>query len=89
MNETTIWPLNETTAWQGTTKMDHTTILPDITTIDYTTAGTKAPTTEIPEVWGFISAGIAILFFGSNFVPVKKYETGDGNYTVIDIHTFV
>lgn len=37
-----------------------------------------SPPEEIPELWGFITAGIAILFFGSNFVPVKKYETGDG-----------
>ena len=27
---------------------------------------------------GYIGAIIAVLFFGSNFVPVKKYETGDG-----------
>lgn len=39
-----------------------------------------SPPEEIPELWGFITAGIAILFFGSNFVPVKKYETGDGMF---------
>jgi glucose uptake protein GlcU len=27
---------------------------------------------------GFICAGVAVLCFGSNFVPVKKFETGDG-----------
>jgi len=27
---------------------------------------------------GFIAAAISVLFFGSNFVPVKKFETGDG-----------
>ncbi|XP_065837024.1 transmembrane protein 144-like [Oscarella lobularis] len=27
---------------------------------------------------GFIAAFVAILFFGSNFVPVKKIDTGDG-----------
>jgi len=31
-------------------------------------------------VWvGYICAIVAIVFFGSNFVPVKKYDTGDGN----------
>jgi len=30
------------------------------------------------DTTGFIAAGIACLCFGSNFVPVKKYETGDG-----------
>ena len=27
---------------------------------------------------GFLCAGISVLFFGSNFVPVKRVETGDG-----------
>lgn len=29
---------------------------------------------------GFLAAGIAVLGFGSNFVPVKKFETGDGMF---------
>lgn len=29
---------------------------------------------------GFISSSVAILLFGSNYVPLKKYDTGDGNY---------
>ena len=29
---------------------------------------------------GFISSTVAIVLFGSNFVPLKKYDTGDGNY---------
>lgn len=28
---------------------------------------------------GYIGALVAVAFFGSNFVPVKKYDTGDGN----------
>jgi hypothetical protein len=39
---------------------------------------TPLPSTEISEAWGFSMAGIAILFYGSNFVPIKKFETGDG-----------
>lgn len=31
-----------------------------------------------PDWVGYISCFIAIIFFGSNFVPVKKFETGDG-----------
>lgn len=27
---------------------------------------------------GFLAAAIAVVFFGSNYVPVKKFETGDG-----------
>lgn len=29
---------------------------------------------------GFISSSIAIILFGSNFVPLKKYDTGDGMF---------
>ncbi|XP_042325878.1 transmembrane protein 144 isoform X2 [Sceloporus undulatus] len=29
---------------------------------------------------GFTSSGIAILLFGTNFVPVKKFDTGDGMF---------
>ena len=32
------------------------------------------------ETIGFICAAIAVVFFGSNFVPVKKYKTGDGMF---------
>lgn len=28
--------------------------------------------------YGFISCGVAVFFYGSNFVPVKKITTGDG-----------
>ncbi|XP_076468462.1 transmembrane protein 144-like isoform X1 [Babylonia areolata] len=56
--------------------------------VQQTTASASAGvTTEVtnttksdayPASVGFIAAGIAVLFFGSNFVPIKKYETGDG-----------
>lgn len=29
---------------------------------------------------GYIGATIAVLGFGSNFIPVKKYNTGDGMF---------
>ncbi|KAH0616062.1 hypothetical protein JD844_026873 [Phrynosoma platyrhinos] len=29
---------------------------------------------------GFTSSGIAVLLFGTNFVPVKKFDTGDGMF---------
>lgn len=35
--------------------------------------------TDHHEYLGYIGAMVAVVFFGSNFVPVKKYETGDGN----------
>jgi len=30
------------------------------------------------EWTGYVAAAVAVLFFGSNFVPVKKFESGDG-----------
>lgn len=35
---------------------------------------------------GYIGAIVAVLCFGSNFVPVKKYETGDGESHVCLAH---
>eukprot|EP01087_Luapelamoeba_hula_P003875 TRINITY_DN1375_c0_g1_i3.p1 TRINITY_DN1375_c0_g1~~TRINITY_DN1375_c0_g1_i3.p1 ORF type:complete len:174 (+),score=9.08 TRINITY_DN1375_c0_g1_i3:62-583(+) len=29
---------------------------------------------------GYIAAGVAVVFFGSNYVPVKRFETGDGMF---------
>nr|XP_033797259.1 transmembrane protein 144 isoform X2 [Geotrypetes seraphini] len=34
---------------------------------------------------GFTSSMISVVLFGSNFVPVKKFDTGDGNITVVPI----
>ncbi|XP_057275053.1 transmembrane protein 144 isoform X2 [Pezoporus wallicus] len=34
---------------------------------------------------GFTSSAVAVLLFGTNFVPVKKFDTGDGNVTVVPI----
>ena len=34
----------------------------------------------IPPAVGFITLVVAILFYGSFFLPVKKYETGDGMF---------
>lgn len=47
------------------------------TTIATTTA---APAVVIPAYWGYLSLVIAVFFFGSNYLPVKQYETGDGMF---------
>ncbi|XP_014346971.1 transmembrane protein 144 [Latimeria chalumnae] len=31
-------------------------------------------------IFGFTSCAVAVFFFGSNFVPVKKFDTGDGMF---------
>ena len=37
---------------------------------------TKAPTDAVPTYVGFIALTISVLFLGSNFLPVKVFETG-------------
>lgn len=32
---------------------------------------------------GFTSSTVAVLLFGTNFVPVKKFDTGDGKLIYI------
>lgn len=32
---------------------------------------------------GFISSAVAVVLFGSNFVPVKKFDTGDGKMFIL------
>jgi hypothetical protein len=66
---------NVTTDLMTTKIMNLTTHL---TTVGMANVTTPLPSTEISEAWGFSMAGIAILFYGSNFVPIKKFETGDG-----------
>ena len=57
-----------------------------VTTQDYITTQEYNTTTEesdsIPEYVGFIAVIIAILFYGITYAPVKKFDTGDGKYTV-------
>ncbi|ELT94008.1 hypothetical protein CAPTEDRAFT_3325 [Capitella teleta] len=70
INATTAAAINATTA----AAINATTTAP----VEPTTA---APSPEsIPELWGFIAAAVAVILFGSNFVPVKKFETGDGMF---------
>ena len=67
---------NVTTDLMTTKIMNLTTHL---TTVGMTNVTTPPQSTaEFSEDWGFVIAGIAILFYGSNFVPIKKFETGDG-----------
>ncbi|MBN3295448.1 TM144 protein, partial [Amia calva] len=41
----------------------------------------KSNTTNSTElVYGYVSCAVSAVFFGSNFVPVKKFDTGDGMF---------
>eukprot|EP00937_MAST-01D_sp_MAST-1D-sp2_P002549 g2549.t1 len=38
------------------------------------------PGTEMSDDIGYVFAILAVVFFGTNFIPVKQYETGDGMF---------
>ena len=56
--------------------MDLSSILTNTTLVSTTTA----PDVIIPAYWGYLSLVLAVFFFGSNFLPVKQYETSDGMF---------
>lgn len=58
----------------------NTSMVPPVT---YTTAATNTTSAHeiikpYPEYVGYIAALVAIVMYGSNFVPIKKFYTGDG-----------
>ena len=61
-----------------------TTIL---TTIFSTT--TSAPQDTIPSYAAFILLFVSILFLGSNFLPIKQFETGDGMFFQLVLTTAI
>ena len=51
----------------------------DIFILDDVSNGTHKNNTGVSSTAvGFIGAAVAVLFFGSNLVPIKKADTGDG-----------
>ena len=50
--------------------------------MDYTHCGNTTDMCAGPkhgtEWMGWVGAIIAVVFFGSNYIPVKKFDTGDG-----------
>ena len=48
--------------------------------LDTTEVTTAVPSdsSEYPMYVGYICCIVGVVFFGSNWVPVKKFETGDG-----------
>ncbi|XP_060064810.1 transmembrane protein 144-like [Ylistrum balloti] len=78
-NTTTISP---TTLSPNMTTLSSlvTTISPNITTLfpNVTTIPPDCDTS--PAFVGYIAAAVAVLCYGTNFAPVKKFETGDGMF---------
>ncbi len=32
--------------------------------------------------WGYLGLILSIILFGTNYIPVKKYDAGDGNIVI-------
>lgn len=50
---------------------------------------TSAPLDPAQTYLGFGALCISILFFGSNFLPVKQFETGDGMFFQLILTTAI
>lgn len=50
----------------------------DLVTSSYLAANTTtvSPPTQVPNYVGFICLAVSVLFFGSNFLPIKAFDTG-------------
>ncbi|CAG5116888.1 unnamed protein product [Candidula unifasciata] len=65
----------------NTTSFANTTLSPFFNTTSFAnTTAIPEPSKPFPEYVGYISALVAILMYGSNFVPVKQFYTGDGMF---------
>lgn len=65
-----------------TTAYPVSTMTSILSTMDVTnaTVGPPCEKSDIPFYWGFICTAISIFFYGTNFAPVKKFDTGDGTF---------
>lgn len=55
--------------------------------VNYSKCGAVCGTPAQQTQWiGWVGAIIAILFFGSNYIPVKTFDTGDGTLFVSVMH---
>lgn len=55
--------------------------------MNYSKCGAVCDTPAQQTQWiGWVGAIIAILFFGSNYIPVKTFDTGDGMLFVSVMH---
>ena len=59
----------------GTTMSTHNATM----TTGYITT-TESQEDVYPTYLGFVTAFIAVFFYGTNFAPVKKFDTGDGKF---------
>ncbi|OWF45138.1 Transmembrane protein 144 [Mizuhopecten yessoensis] len=73
---------NLTTAFHNVTTISPnvTTISPNMTTISPNVTTISPDCDSTPEFVGYIAVAVAVLCYGTNFAPVKKFETGDGMF---------
>lgn len=47
------------------------------------------PPQVVPNYVGFICLAVSVLFFGSNYLPIKAYDTGDGMFFQLILTTAI
>lgn len=52
----------------------------NFTTVITTLLSTTQVPESVPSYVGFLCLTISVLFFGSNYLPVKQFQTGDGMF---------
>ena len=50
----------------------------NISTASPNVTGTPCDHGDTPLYVGFVTAGMAVVFYGTTYIPVKKFDTGDG-----------
>ena len=63
----------------------------DSVTSSYMSANTTtiSPPAQVPNYVGFICLSVSVLFFGSNFLPIKAFDTGDGMFFQLILTTAI
>lgn len=59
------------------------------TTVITTLSSTTLAPATVPSYVGFICLTVSILFFGSNYLPVKQFQTGDGMFFQLILTTAI
>ena len=53
------------------------------------TNSTHVPDSVVPNYVGYLALSVSVVFLGSNYLPVKQYETGDGMFFQLILTTAI
>ena len=59
------------------------------TTITTILTSTVEPSVIVPKYVGYIAIAVSVVFLGSNYIPIKHFETGDGMFFQLMLTTSI